>query len=74
MTLLGEISIESITASGMQFEDVNIFTNVEDGLLDIEVTPISLLDGSLRGTVRLNTRTSTPELQVQPHCQQLESG
>ena len=64
MTLLGEISIESITASGMQFEDVNIFTNVEDGLLDIEVTPISLLDGGLRSTVRLNTRSSTPELQI----------
>ena len=64
MTLLGAISIESITASGMRFEDVNIFTNVEDGLLDVEIPPISLLDGSLRGTVRLNTRTSTPELQV----------
>jgi uncharacterized protein involved in outer membrane biogenesis len=64
MTLLGEISIESITASGMQFEDVNIFTNVEDGLLDIEVTPISLLDGRLRSTLRLNTRSSTPELQI----------
>ena len=64
MTLLGAISIESITASGMRFEDVNIFTNVEDGLLDVEIPPISLLDGSLRGTVRLNTRTSTPELQA----------
>ncbi len=64
MTLLGEISVESITASGMQFEDVNIFTNVEDGLLDIEITPVSLLDGALRSTVRLNTRTSTPELQI----------
>lgn len=64
MTLLGAISIESITASGMRFEDVNIFTNVEDGLLDVEIPPISLLDGSLRGTVRLNTRTSTPELQT----------
>lgn len=64
MTLLGAISIESITASGMLFENVNIFTNVEDGLLDIEIPPISLLDGSLRGTVRLNSRSSTPELET----------
>ena len=36
LNLLGSIAIESITASNFTIEDVNLFTNIEDGVLDVE--------------------------------------
>ena len=37
---------------------INVFTNLEDGVLDIESQPVSVLDGSLLGNLRLDARSS----------------
>ncbi len=63
ISLLGGISVESVTINDIQLQDVNVFTNVEDGVLDIEVPPVSLFEGSTQGTIRLSTRGSEPELE-----------
>ena len=64
ISLLGEIFIDSVTIDDMQLQNVNVFTNIEDGVLDIEVPPVDLLEGSARGTLRLSTRNGAPELEV----------
>ena len=63
ISLLGGISVESVTINDLQLQDVNVFTNVEDGVLDIEVPPVSLFEGSAQGTIRLSTRGGAPELE-----------
>ena len=64
ISLRGGISVESVTINDIQLLDVNVFTNVEDGVLDIEVPPVSLFEGSAQGTIRLNTRDGEPELKI----------
>tara|TARA_B100001057_G_scaffold4157_2_gene3719 strand:- start:249 stop:2261 length:2013 start_codon:yes stop_codon:yes gene_type:complete len=64
ISLLGAVSIDSVTIHEMQLRDVNVFTNIEDGILDIEVPPIALFEGSAQGAMRLSTRNGTPELEV----------
>ena len=64
ISLLGGISVESVTINDIQLQDVNVFTNVEDGVLDIEVPPTSLFEGSAQGTIRLSTRGGELELEA----------
>ena len=64
ISLLGGISVESVTINGIRLQDIKIFTNIEDGVLDIEVPPISLFEGSTQGTLRLSTRGGAPEVEV----------
>lgn len=64
LSLLGSISIESITAGEFRFEDVNVFTNIEDGVMDLEIPPISAFEGTLQSTMRLETQSQTPSLNV----------
>jgi len=58
------VSIDSVTIHDMQLRDVNVFTNIEDGVLDIEVLPIALFEGSAQGAMRLSTRNGTSELEI----------
>jgi len=57
MNVLGTISIESLTAGNFQSGAINLFTTLEDGLLDIESQPIQTLGGQVSGTLRLNSAT-----------------
>jgi AsmA protein len=54
LNLLGSISVESITTNEFNFTDINIFTNIENGVLDIEIQPIRAFDGNIEGTIRLD--------------------
>lgn len=71
MNVLGSISIESITANDFYFEDINVFTNIEDGVLDIEIQPISAFEGSMQGNIRLDGRASDAVLTTQLSINQL---
>ena len=65
LNLLGSIAIESIAANDFELEDVNIFTNVEDGVLDIELQPTNLYGGNAQGLFRINTNQRTPQVMAQ---------
>jgi AsmA protein len=54
INLLGSVSVESITANEFDFTDINMFTNIENGVLDIEIQPISAFDGTIEGAIRLD--------------------
>lgn len=69
--VLGSIAIESIVANDYAFTGINIFTNVEDSVLDVEVQPISAFQGSLAGNVRLDGRSPEPVLTTQFAIEQM---
>lgn len=64
ITVLGSTSIESIIVNDMRFDDINIFTNIEDGVLDVEMPPLSAFEGSVQATLRLNAQQSVPSLEI----------
>lgn len=65
MNLLGSISLASLTMNEMRFEDINLYTNIEDGVLDLELTPVTAFDGTLQGSVRLDGNASNAALSTQ---------
>lgn len=69
--VLGSIAIESITAKELVMRDVNLFTNVEDGVLDIELQPTSLYGGSAEGLIRVDSRNNNSSLEAQLVLNQL---
>ena len=72
--LLGSISIESITANDMRFDDITVFTNLEDGVLDIESQPVSAFNGTILGNMRLDARGGNGDLTTQVTINQLDLG
>ena len=69
--VLGSISIESITANDLVIQDVNLFTNVEDGVLDIELQPTSLYNGTAQGLLRVDSRGDESSLTTELSLNQL---
>jgi AsmA protein len=65
MDLLGSIALESITAGDFLLEDINVFTNIEDRVLDIEIAPVTTFGGTVQGSLRLDARNTTPILNSQ---------
>lgn len=63
--LLGSISLSSLTLNDMRFDGINVYTNIEDGVLDLELTPVSAFNGSLQGAIRLDGSGSTAALTTQ---------
>ncbi len=69
--VLGSISVESIVANGMVFNDIKAFTRVEDGVLDIEIQPVSAFSGIIQGNIQLDGRASEAALNAQFSISQL---
>jgi len=69
--VLGSVAIESITANELVIQDVNLFTNVEDGVLDIELQPTSLYGGTAQGLIRVDSRSDDAALETQLVLNQL---
>ena len=53
--VLGSIAIESVSANDLTIENVNLFTNIEDGVLDVELQPTGLFGGTAQGLLRVDT-------------------
>lgn len=71
LSLLGSVTVDSITANEMRLDNVSLFTNVEDGVLDVEITPVEIFEGNVQGTLRIDARTPTPELLISATAQDL---
>lgn len=65
VNVLGAISIQALTTDSLEFRDINIFTNLEGGQLDIEIQPVSIFGGTIQGNLRLNGAGDTAELSTQ---------
>ena len=69
--VLGSIAIESIVANDLLFSGINVFTNVEDGVLDIELQPVATFEGSVAGNIRVDGRNEEAALSTQLLISQL---
>lgn len=69
--VLGSIAIESIVANDLLFTGINIFTNIEDGVLDIELQPIATFEGTIAGNARIDGRNENAALTTQLNIIQL---
>lgn len=69
--VLGSIAIESVVANDLLFTGINIFTNVEDGVLDIELQPVTTFEGSVAGNIRVDGRNEEATLSTQLAISQL---
>jgi AsmA protein len=58
VNLLGSIAIESVVANDFLLTGINAFTNIEDGVLDIELQPVETFEGSIAGNLRLDSRST----------------
>jgi len=65
MNLLGSVSLGSVTLDEMRFDDINLYTNIEDSVLDLELAPVTAFNGTLQGAVRFDARSNAPALTSQ---------
>ncbi len=65
VNVLGAISIQAITTDSLEFRDINIFTNLEGGQLDIETQAISIFGGAVQGNLRLHVAGTAAELSTE---------
>ena len=71
VNVLGSIAIDSVVANDLLFTSINVFTNIEDGVLDIELQPVRALEGSVAGSIRLDGRSEDAALSTQLFVSQL---
>lgn len=69
--VIGSIAIESVIANDLLFTGINVFTNVEDGVLDIELQPVATFEGSVAGNIRVDGRPAEAALSTQLVVSQL---
>ena len=55
-TLRGSVAIGSLQVAEVQTGFINVFTNLEDGVLDLDTQPVQVLDGTVQVSVRVDTR------------------
>lgn len=72
INVIGSISVDSVRANDYLFEDINIYTNVESGVLDIEIQPIAAFNGTIEGTVRIDGRSPEALMTSQLNVKQLD--
>ena len=69
--VFGSIAIESVVANDLLFSGINVFTNIEDGVLDIELQPVATFEGSVAGNIRVDGRSEEAVLSMQLVLSQL---
>lgn len=55
MNVQGSVTLESLTLGGIQSGTVKLSSNLESGVLDVELQPTAVLEGTLEGHLRINT-------------------
>ncbi|MBT8145912.1 MAG: AsmA-like C-terminal region-containing protein, partial [Gammaproteobacteria bacterium] len=68
----GTLSVDSLFVSGIQFGSMNLFAIVESGVLDMELAPTNVLNGSLSGNVRINSIPTRNEVTLELVTDQID--
>ena len=72
MNVQGSVTIDSLFVSGVQFGSINLFANVESGVLDLELQPANVLNGSVEGNFRINSVPSRSEVTLEISTEQID--
>ena len=54
LILSGSIAADALTAGNLRIENLTVYTNVEDRVLDVEVPPVASLGGTFSANMRWN--------------------
>lgn len=54
LILSGSITADALTAGALRVENLTVYTNVEDRVFDVEVTPVAAFGGTLSANMRWN--------------------
>lgn len=54
LILSGSITADALTAGDLRVENLTVYTNVEDQVFDVEVTPVAAFGGTLSANMRWN--------------------
>lgn len=63
LNLQGSAALASLRLDDMLFSNINVYTNIENSVLDVEITPMSAFEGTLAGSLRLDGSAETPQLE-----------
>ncbi len=69
--LVGSTYIAAVTAGDLRLDNVNLLTNVEGGVLDVELLPATAYGGNVQGSVRLDARDPNASFSTQLNLSQL---
>lgn len=69
LILSGSITADALTAGALRVENLTVYTNVEDRVFDVEVTPVAAFGGTLSANMRWNAATG--ELAGETHGESL---
>ncbi len=69
LILSGSIAADALTARDLRIENLSVFTNVEDRVLDVEVPPVAFLGGVFSANMRWNAANG--ELTGETHGENL---
>lgn len=69
LILSGSIAADALTAGDLRVENLTVYTNVEDRVFDVEVTPLAALGGTLSANMRWNAANG--ELAGETHGENL---
>lgn len=61
MNLVGRAYVESLRAGDLEFGPINLFANLEGGILDVEAQPAAFREGTVAGNLRINSRPAQSE-------------
>ena len=65
MNAQGSVSIDSLFTTGIQFGSISLSAIVESGMLDLEIQPINVLNGSVEGNLRVNSIPARSEVTLE---------
>ena len=65
INIQGSHNIESLLIGKLELADINVFINLEDGILNLETQPIEMYGGTILSTFQLDSRSNTALLTSQ---------
>ncbi len=72
--LQGSVFASTLVAGGVRLEDVSVFANIEDGVLDVELPALSAFGGSVSGNLRADARADPPRLAAELSAEGIDIG
>ena len=69
LILSGSIMADALAAGALRVENLTVYTNVEDRVFDVEITPVAAFGGTLSANMRWNAATG--ELAGETHGENL---
>ena len=69
----GSVSIDSLFVNGIQYGSTNLLAIAESGVLDLELQPTNVLNGSVNGNFRINSLPARSEVSLELYIDRIDA-